>query len=100
MNEKNETIFTTRRSPLAAYRSNTRILEISGGLLTLLLIYVSPDHPGEGMEMTGARSCPTRGPSPFAEEETLKRWRAQGGHKRVANIGQVPRNMSTALCIL
>ena len=72
------------------WRRTRRILEISGGLLTLLLIYFFLTIAGS-VELPAALLPDTRPIYHSLKKKLLKPVALrEGGHKRVANIGQVP----------
>ncbi len=72
------------------WRRTRRILEISGGLLTLLLIYFFLTIAGS-VELPAALLPDTRPIYHSLKKKLLKPAALrEGGHKRVANIGQVP----------
>jgi cellulose synthase/poly-beta-1,6-N-acetylglucosamine synthase-like glycosyltransferase/spore germination protein YaaH/peptidoglycan/xylan/chitin deacetylase (PgdA/CDA1 family) len=72
------------------WRRTRRILEISGGLLTLLLIYFFLTIAGS-VELPAALLPDTRPIYHSVKKKLLKQVvLREGRHKRVANIGQVP----------
>src|SRR6266850_8166544 len=72
------------------WRRTRRILEISGGLLTLLLIYFFPTIAGS-VELPAALLPDTRPIYHSVKKKLFKPVvQREGRHKRVANIGQVP----------
>src|SRR5437660_2857338 len=72
------------------WRRTRRILEISGGLLTLLLIYFFLTIAGS-VELPAALLPDTRPIYHSVKKKLLKPVvQREGRHKRVANIGQVP----------
>jgi len=72
------------------WRRTRRILEISGGLLTLLLIYFFLTIAGS-VELPAALLPDTRPIYHSLKKKLLKPVvQREGRHKRVANIGQVP----------
>jgi cellulose synthase/poly-beta-1,6-N-acetylglucosamine synthase-like glycosyltransferase/spore germination protein YaaH/peptidoglycan/xylan/chitin deacetylase (PgdA/CDA1 family) len=72
------------------WRRTRRILEISGGLLTLLLIYFFLTIAGS-VELPAALLPDTRPIYHSVKKKLLKQVvQREGRHKRVANIGQVP----------
>ncbi|HET7108105.1 MAG TPA: glycosyltransferase [Candidatus Acidoferrum sp.] len=72
------------------WRRTRRILEISGGLLTLLLIYFFLTIAGS-VELPAALLPDTRPIYHSVKRKLLKPVvQREGRHKRVANIGQVP----------
>jgi cellulose synthase/poly-beta-1,6-N-acetylglucosamine synthase-like glycosyltransferase/peptidoglycan/xylan/chitin deacetylase (PgdA/CDA1 family) len=72
------------------WRRTRRILEVSGGLLTLLLIYFFLTIAGS-VELPAALLPDTRPVYHSIKKKLLKTVvQREGRHKRVANIGQVP----------
>jgi cellulose synthase/poly-beta-1,6-N-acetylglucosamine synthase-like glycosyltransferase/spore germination protein YaaH/peptidoglycan/xylan/chitin deacetylase (PgdA/CDA1 family) len=72
------------------WRRTRRILEVSGGLLTLLLIYFFLTIAGS-VELPAALLPDTRPIYHAVKKKLLKPVvQREGRHKRVANIGQVP----------
>src|ERR1700746_737661 len=72
------------------WRRTRRILEVSGGLLTLLLIYFFLTIAGS-VELPAACLPDTRPVYHSIKKKLLKPVaQREGRHKRVANIGQVP----------
>ena len=72
------------------WRRTRRILEVSGGLLTLLLIYFFLTIAGS-VELPAALLPDTRPVYHSIKKKLLKPVvQREGRHKRVANIGQVP----------
>jgi len=72
------------------WRRTRRILEVSGGLLTLLLIYFFLTIAGS-VELPAALLPDTRPIYHSVKKKLLKPVaQREGRHKRVANIGQVP----------
>jgi cellulose synthase/poly-beta-1,6-N-acetylglucosamine synthase-like glycosyltransferase/spore germination protein YaaH/peptidoglycan/xylan/chitin deacetylase (PgdA/CDA1 family) len=72
------------------WRRTRRILEVSGGLLTLLLIYFFLTIAGS-VELPAALLPDTRPIYHSIKKKQLKpAVQREGRHKRVANIGQVP----------
>src|SRR5258708_1710705 len=72
------------------WRRTRRILEVSGGLLTLLLVYFFLTIAGS-VESRAALLPNTRPVYHSIKRKLLKRVvLREGRHKRVANIGQVP----------
>src|SRR5258708_12805902 len=72
------------------WRRTRRILEISGGLLTLLLIYFFLTIAGS-VELPAALLPDTRPIYHSLKKKLLKPGALrEGGHKRGANTGQVP----------
>jgi peptidoglycan-N-acetylglucosamine deacetylase len=72
------------------WRRTRRILEVSGGLLTLLLIYFFLTIAGS-VELPAALLPDTRPIYHSVKKKQLKPVvQREGRHKRVANIGQVP----------
>ena len=72
------------------WRRTRRILEVSGGLLTLLLIYFFLTIAGS-VELPAALLPDTRPIYHSIKKKQLKPVvQREGRHKRVANIGQVP----------
>ena len=89
INERTKPIFYDAEK--VRWRRTRRVLEISGALLTLLLVYFFITIAGS-VELPSSLYCRTRTPLYHAvKKKNLKPVvLREGRHKRVANIGQVP----------